>query len=325
MTINREGDQDVDQLRFDGRVAIVTGAGGNPGLGRSYAMALAARGARVVVNDLGTGPDGRGVLRTHADAVVDEIVAAGGAAVADTHSVAEEDSAKAVVQTAIDTWGRVDILINNAGVFYASRFDEISSSDLTRLVQVHLFGNIWMCRAAWPFMKEQGYGRIVNISSSAAFGPSFQVIYGTAKAGIVGLTRGLAAEGRELGIGVNAFDPNARTAGINHLFAEFAPPGLNDSDLDPDVVAPAVTYLAHDDCSVSGKFISSGARHTSEYYFAQTAGYSSAVSTAEEIRDNFAHVIDRNGAHDLPESGTVSVPATLRPKPYRPDATSVSS
>src|SRR4051812_39167208 len=131
MTIKWEGDRDVDQLKFDGRVAIVTGAGGNPGLGRSYAMSLAARGARVVVNDLGTGPDGRGVLRTHADAVVDEIVAAGGEAVADTHSVADEDGAKAVVRTAIDTWGKVDILINNAGVFYASRFDEISSSDLT--------------------------------------------------------------------------------------------------------------------------------------------------------------------------------------------------
>ena len=315
----------MDELRFDGKVAIVTGAGGNPGLGRSYAMSLAERGARVVVNDLGSGPDGRGTLRARADAVADEIVAAGGEAIADTNSVAMESSAKAVVTTAIDAWGRVDILINNAGVFHATSFEEVSASDLTKIVQVHLFGNIWMCRAVLPFMKQQSYGRIVNISSSATFGAPYQVVYGAAKAGIFGLTRGLAGETREFGVAVNAFDPVAHTASIDHLFEELSVPGLDDSELDPDLVAPAVIYLAHERCPFSGKFISSGARHTSEFYIGKTAGYYSTSTTAEDIGDNFDKVLDREGALVLPDPGTVPPGAVFKPKPYRADATTVGS
>lgn len=127
----------------------------SPGLGRSYAFLLASRGARVVVNDLGTGADGRGGPGAHpADAVVAEIIAAGGEAVADTNSVAEPDGVRAIVQTAIDAWGQVDILINNAGVFHATPFDEMSDADVARLIQVHLLGNTWMCRSVWPFMTD---------------------------------------------------------------------------------------------------------------------------------------------------------------------------
>lgn len=311
----------ADELRFDGKVAIVTGAGGNPGLGRSYAMSLAARGARVVVNDLGTGPDGRGALRPRADAVAEEIVAAGGEAIADSNSVAEETSANDVVKTAIDAWGRLDILVNNAGVFHAAAFDEVSAQDLTKIIQVHLFGNIWMCRAALPFMKQQKYGRIVNVSSSATFGSPFQVVYGAAKAGIFGLTRGLAREVRDFGIAINAFDPVALTAGTKYLFDEISVPGLDSAELDPDLVAPAVVFLAHESCPCSGKFISSGARNTSEFYIGKTAGYYSTASTAEDIRDHFEQVLDREGGSVLPDPGTESHGAVLKPKPYHSDAT----
>lgn len=308
----------MSERRFDGRVAIVTGAGSNPGLGRSYAMMLASRGARVVVNDLGVGTDGRGEHVSRADAVVDEIVAAGGEAVADTNSVAEEDGARAIVQTALDAWGKVDVLINNAGVFHVARFDEISSSDLTRIINVHLFGNIWMCRAVWPVMKEQGYGRIVNISSSGMFEGPF-VIYGAAKAGIYGLTRGLASDGRGLGITVNAVDPLAYTAAIDSSFEEWTIPGLDNAKLDPEAVAPAVCYLAHEECSVSGKFISSAAGHVAEYYVAQTAGYANPTATLDDLADNVATVLDREGAHAIPDPGSVDHGAVLRGKPYQPD------
>lgn len=183
-------------LRFDGQVAIVTGAGGQaPSLGRSHAKLLAERGAKVVVNDLGVGPDGRGTAQANAEQVVDEIRAAGGGAVTDQHSVAEEDGARAIVQTALDTWGRLDILVNNAGVAHIVHFDEISSADIRKVIDVHLMGTLWMCRAAWPVMRDAGYGRIVNTTSGAMFGQENLSIYGTAKAGIFGLSRGLAIEG----------------------------------------------------------------------------------------------------------------------------------
>ena len=159
------------ELRFDGRVAIVTGAGGQrPSLGREFAWLLAARGAKVVVNDLGVGPDGRGRLAANAETVAAGISEAGGEAIADTNSVGSSESAKSVVRTALDAWGRVDILINNAGVVHMAAFDELSDDDCALIVNRHLLGNLWMCRAVWPHMKEATYGRIVNLSSSASFG-----------------------------------------------------------------------------------------------------------------------------------------------------------
>lgn len=309
----------MEQLRFDGRVAIVTGAGGNPGLGRSYAMLLAARGARVVVNDLGVGTDGRGTMSPRAEAVVAEIVAAGGEAVADANSVAEEEGAQAIVQTALDAWGRVDVLINNASITHVALFDELSSSDLAKIVQVHLFGSIWMCRAAWPQMKEQRYGRIINVSSGSIVGFPYAVTYGAAKAGVYGLTRALAAEGKELGIVVNALGPIANTAGTAHMFEQVEIDGIDDSAFDPDLVAPTVAVLAHESCGVSGKFINSGMGHLSEYYLAETAGYTNAAQSPEDVRDNLAKVVDRDGAHAVPDPGAEPPGAVFKPKPYRPD------
>ena len=213
----------MSELRFDGRVAIVTGAGGeNPSLGRSHASLLAERGAKVVVNDLGVGPDGRGIMRANAEQVAEEVRAAGGEAVADQHSVAEEEGARGAVATALDTWGRLDILVNNAGVCFMAHFDEISSADIRKIIDVHLMGTVWMCRAAWPHMREAGYGRIVNTTSGAMFGIEHLSIYGAAKSGIFGLTRGLAVEGAALGIKVNALGPAANTTAIRH-FNETSP------------------------------------------------------------------------------------------------------
>ena len=142
----------MSEMRFDGQVAIVTGAGGNPSLGRAYAMLLASRGAKVVVNDNGVGPDGRGGRPAHPENVVKEITEAGGEAVLDTNSVADHGSAEAVVQTALDAWGKVDILINNAGVVALAEIDEVTPSDIETILAAHLFGSIWMTRAVWPHM-----------------------------------------------------------------------------------------------------------------------------------------------------------------------------
>ena len=251
----------MTELRFDGRVAIVTGAGGrDPSLGRSHASLLAERGAKVVINDLGVGPDGRGIMRANAEQVAEQIRADGGEAVADLHSVADEDGARSVVATALDTWGRVDILINNAGICFMAHFDEISDGDIRNIIDVHLMGTIWMCRAAWPHMREAEYGRIVNTTSGAMFGIENLSIYGAAKSGIFGLTRGLAVEGTDLGIKVNALGPAANTTAIRH-FNEPSPfTDLMEGHFPVGLVSPAVAYLAHESCRAVGSQPRSGCR-----------------------------------------------------------------
>jgi NAD(P)-dependent dehydrogenase (short-subunit alcohol dehydrogenase family) len=286
----------TEDLRFDGQVAVVTGAGANPGLGRSYALFLASRGAKVVVNDLGVGPDGSGAVGTGVEAVVEEINSNGGEAVGDGHSVAEPESAKEIVGQAIDRWGRVDIVINNAGIAPFGGFDQLADDLISRVVGVHLMGHIWMCRAAWPHMAEQGYGRLVNVSSGVAvMGMANQSIYAASKLGIVGLTRVLAAEGAELGIKANAIMPMASTLALEKL----TPPGFNDqireSGQVPEVVAPVVAYLAHRECSVSGKVIDAKAGAVSEVFFAQTRGTRpNPKLTVEDVRDVFAEAVDRS-------------------------------
>jgi NAD(P)-dependent dehydrogenase (short-subunit alcohol dehydrogenase family) len=304
----------MDELRFDGRVAIVTGAGGRPSLGRAHAHLLAQRGAKVVVNDLGVGPDGHGRERAHADLVAQEIVDAGGEAIADTGSVAEEESAQAVVQTALDAWGRVDILVNNAGVAILAEFSEITSSDLRRVIDVHLYGNIWMCRAVWPHMIEAEYGRIVNITSGALLGLRYVTIYGAAKGGIVSLTRGLAVEGATHGIKVNALGPAAATIALSLLSTEamsaVAPPA--------ELVAPAVALLAHEDCPVSGGYLESAGGRTVARRFAEARGFYDADLTIESLRDNFGQVIDFGEPTLIPDPLEGDYAEVITPKPYQP-------
>jgi NAD(P)-dependent dehydrogenase (short-subunit alcohol dehydrogenase family) len=315
----------MSELRFDGRVAIVTGAGGqDPSLGRSHATLLAERGAKVVVNDLGVGPDGRGIMRANAEQVAEEIRAAGGEAVPDQHSVAEEEGARDVVATALDTWGRLDIVVNNAGVCFMAHFDEISSADICKIIDVHLMGTVWMCRAAWPHMREAGYGRIVNTTSGAMFGIEHLSIYGAAKSGIFGLTRGLAVEGAAFGIKVNALGPAANTTAIRH-FNETSPfTSLMEAHFPTSLVSPAVAYLAHEACELSGANLEAGAGNVGLRVFGQTAGYTDTELTVEKVRDNLSTIIDKSTATMIPDPGEVPAgPAGAAAigvvlKPYQP-------
>jgi len=305
----------VEELRFDGMVAIVTGGGGQePSLGRAHALFLARRGAKVVVNDIGTGPDGRGEVPASAAAVVEEIRAAGGVAVADSHSVATRESAEAVVQTALDAFGGVHILINNAGMALLAPFDELSDGDICRMMDVHMMGPIWMCRAAWPHMKRQHYGRIVNVGSTAMFGIYGTAVYAAAKGGTYSLSRTLAVEGEDHGIKVNTLLPSAATVAITHLQADS---NLTRQQMErpAELVSPIVGLLAHETCPCSGKAIEAGGGKAYDVVLGTTVGYESSDLTLEKLAANWEQVVDRSGVKIAPDTYT-DLRMTL--KPYTP-------
>jgi NAD(P)-dependent dehydrogenase (short-subunit alcohol dehydrogenase family) len=309
----------MSEMRFEGRVVVITGAGGNyPSLGRVYATYLAGLGAKVVVNDLGVGPDGKGIQRAHADVVAKEITDAGGEAVADTHSVADEESAAAIVQTAIDNWGRVDVVINNAGICPEAWFDEYTSNDVRKVIDTHLMGNIWMCRAAWPHMKAAGYGRIVNITSGALWGGRYLALYSSSKAGITGLTYSLAIEGEPHGIKVNALGPAAGTTAMTHLNEESDWMPLMFQNFRAEQVAPALGYLAHEDCAVSAKYFESAGGRVWQRYLTETKGYTDPDLTIEGVRDHLDEIMNRDGAEALADPIEIANSPLMdfKPKPY---------
>jgi len=228
-------------IRYDGKVAIVTGAG--QGLGRSHALALAERGARVVVNDLGGAKDGTGGSSEAAKAVVAEIEAAGGEAVANGANVAKFDEVQAMVQQAMDAWGRVDILVNNAGILRDKSFGKGSMEDFRLVLDVHLLGTVYCTKAVWDIMKAQAYGRIVvTTSSSGLYGNFGQANYGSAKMGVIGMMNTLAQEGAKYDIRINALAPTAGTRMTEGLMPEKAFELLT-----PETVTPAVLYLVSED------------------------------------------------------------------------------
>ncbi|MEO8555749.1 MAG: SDR family oxidoreductase [Actinomycetota bacterium] len=268
-------------LRFDGRVAIITGAGG--GLGRSHALELARRGAHVLVNDLGGALDGSGSSKSAADRVVDEITAAGGIAVSNHESVATPDGGQSIVQAALDAFGRVDVLVNNAGILRDKAFHKMDHTMIDPVIDVHLKGALYVSQPALRLMREQGYGRIINTSSaSGLFGNFGQANYGAAKAGLAGLTRVLSIEGASHGIKVNAIAPIASTRMTGDILGELAP------KVSPESVSPLVAYLAHEECSVSGHIYSVAGGRIARIFVAETHGVVLMENTAEAVRDNLA-------------------------------------
>jgi NAD(P)-dependent dehydrogenase (short-subunit alcohol dehydrogenase family) len=272
-------------LGFDGKVAIITGAGG--GLGRSHALDLAKRGALIVVNDLGGSVDGEGGSHTAAQKVVDEIKAAGGEAVANYDSVATPEGGESIVKTAVDTFGRVDIIINNAGILRDASFKNMTKEMLDPILDVHLKGAFNVTRPAWQLMRDQGYGRIVNTSSGAGiFGNFGQTNYGAAKMGLVGFTRVLAVEGAKNNIKANAIAPVAKTRMTEELLGPVA------DKLAPEFVTPVVTFLAHESCPVSGEVYSVGGGRVARVFIGVTPGYTDSELTAELVRDHFDQIRD---------------------------------
>ena len=260
-------------LRFDGRTAIITGAGGNPSLGRAHAMLLASRGANVVVNDIGVSKAPNYTGQASADAVAEEIRSLGGKAVADTHSVADEDGAAAIIQTALVSFGSADILVNNAGVSIAAAVDEMTPADFRLHIEVNLLGPYYLSRAAWPHMRAAGYGRIVNITSGSMAGYAQQAAYAASKGGLWSLTRTLATEGVPLGIKANAVNPGAFTRMVAATLQDDSPLlEYSRENLQPELSSPAIAFLAHEDCPVTGECIESVGGELFRHYMARTPG-----------------------------------------------------
>ena len=292
----------VEPVRLDGRVAIVTGAGA--GLGRAHALALAAAGARVVVNDLGGAADGTGSSESAADAVVKEILAHGGEAIADHHSVAERVGAAALVAAAVDEWGRVDAVVNNAGVLRDRTIANLTADDIEIVLRVHLYGSIQVSQAAYGHMKAAGYGRLVHTTSGAGlFGVFGQLNYATAKAGIVGMSKSIAVEGAKYGILSNCIAPLARTRLSGDIFGP-----LNDL-LVPEAVSPLVVYLASPQARATGEVFSAGGGRFARAFTAMTPGWiasSDQVVTPDDVQANLDAIVDPVG-HFVPQSSTDEV------------------
>jgi NAD(P)-dependent dehydrogenase (short-subunit alcohol dehydrogenase family) len=275
----------VAQIEYDGRVAIVTGAGG--GLGRSHALLLAGRGAKVVVNDLGGSRDGTGAGSEMADAVVQEIVDAGGEAVANYDSVATWEGGQAIVAAALDAFGRVDVVVNNAGILRDTSFAKLEQDQLDLVLKVHLYGGFHVARAAWNHLKEQGYGRIISTTSgSGLYGNFGQSNYSAAKLGLVGLTRTLAIEGAKYGITAHAIAPVA----ASRMTEDIMPPQLLER-LEPEFVSPLVAYLASEACTDTGQIYSVGGGYVARVAIIEGDGATfQQVPTPEDIAGAWADI-----------------------------------
>lgn len=279
-----------DALRLDGRVAIVTGAGG--GIGRAHAVALAARGARVVVNDLGGDMDGSGESSSPAEAVADEIRALGGEAIASTTSVIAPEGGEAIAASAFDAWGRVDILINNAGVLgERSGILEVPDDKIDSVLATHLRGAFSVIRPVWRHMVDQGGGRIVNTSSGTVFGIVSGASYQAAKAGLLGLTRNLALQGAPHDISVNALLPTAFTRMTNQIPQE-ALRSFMESRFTPERVAEFAVLMVHDSFPYTGEFFAVGGGRVARVVLGVTEGAISETCTAEDYAQLLESVMD---------------------------------
>lgn len=285
-------------IDFTGRVAIVTGAGG--GLGKQHALALAARGAKVVVNDLGGARDGSGGSTSAAQAVVDEIRAAGGEAIANSASVTDFDAVQAMVQQAMDAWGRVDILVNNAGILRDKTFAKMDLADFRLVLDVHLMGAVHCTKAVWPIMTAQKYGRIVmTTSSTGLYGNFGQSNYGAAKLALVGLMQTLALEGAKHDIRVNCLAPTAAT----RMTADLMPEAVLQA-LKPEAVVPAMLVLASADAPTRTT-LCAGAGSVEAAHITMTQGVWIGLDQDADTRlaEHLAEVTDRSG-ETVPPNGS---------------------
>jgi len=293
----------ADKLRFDGRVAVVTGAGG--GLGRAYALLLASRGAKVVVNDLGVTTSGEGSSQKAADKVVKEITDAGGEAVSNYDSVEDGDK---IVKTALDKWGRVDIVINNAGILRDVSFTKMTDKDWDLIYKVHVKGSYSVTKAAWNFMRDKGYGRIIMTSSAAGIYGNFgQANYSSAKLALLGFAKTLAIEGEKRNVLVNTIAPMAGS----RMTATVMPPDLVEA-LKPEYVAPLVGWLVHSSNTTNGQCFEVGAGWVSAVRWERTQGalfpVNEGVLHPELIKENWSKVTNwENSTHPTSPQDSIGI------------------
>jgi NAD(P)-dependent dehydrogenase (short-subunit alcohol dehydrogenase family) len=288
-------------IRFDGKVAIVTGSGG--GLGRQHALELARRGAKIVVNDLGGSVDGSGGGSEAAHKVVEEIKALGGEAIANGSSVTDDAGVALMVKDAMDAWGRIDVLVANAGVLRDKTFSKMEIADFEFVLGVHLMGTVKPAKAVWEIMREQNYGRIVcTTSSSGLYGNFGQSNYGAAKLGIIGFMNTLKLEGQKNNIHVNAIAPVAATRMTENLM----PPAILER-LKPEYVTPGVVFLCSEDAP-TGCILTAGAGAFALARIVETEGVylGDGGLSVEEVRDNWAKIIDPAGQQAYQAGGEQS-------------------
>ena len=287
----------MTDISFDGRVAIVTGAGG--GLGRTYALDLAARGAAVVVNDLGGSVDGKGGSDSAAQKVVDEIKAAGGEAVANYDSVSTPEGGKSIVDQAVAAFGKVDVVINNAGILRDKSFLKLEWADLDAVLDVHLKGAFYVSQPAFAVMKENGYGRFIFTASNAGvFGNFGQTNYGAAKSGLVGLSNVLAVEGARAGILSNVICPVAKTRMTEELLGAFA------DQLAPELVTPMVVFLASEACTFTHEVFSAAGGRYARIFTGLAPGWFAGAGVVPSAEDIAAHLdeIEKQEGYSVPAS-----------------------
>ncbi len=283
----------MSELRFNGRVAVITGAG--RGLGRAYALLLASRGAKIVVNDPGGSLHGSGLDAGPAEEVAREIRTAGGEAAACTASVATAEGGGAIIRSALDHYGRIDILVHNAGIVRPAPLKEMTQADFDAVLDVHLRGAFHVVRPAFPIMCEAGYGRIVLTSSiGGLYGNRRVANYGVAKAGTIGLSNVVALEGAAEGVKCNVIVPGAVTRMAEGLDTSAYPP------MSPELVAPVVGWLAHESCSISGEMLVSIAGRVARAFIAESPGVYRDSWSIEQVAEHMDAVRDVNAPLILP-------------------------
>lgn len=284
----------MGDVRFDGRVAIVTGAGG--GLGRAHALLLASRGAKVVVNDLGGSRDGTGGGgHNMADQVVDEIKKAGGEAVANYNGVDTHEGGEAIVKTALDTWGKIDIVIANAGILRDRAFHNLTEEDWDKIFAVHVKGSFNVIQPAFRVMRQNNYGRIIVTTSNAGLYGNFgQANYSSAKTALLGFASTLELEGAKYNIKANVIAPVA----ASRLTEDVMPPPVLEK-LQPELVSPVVAYLCSEECQESGNIFTAGGGYVGRAVIVESKGAFFPHPTIEDVRDNIANIKDMSGAEEF--------------------------